>query len=162
MALHRSFQIVTHSVHLLTPLPLMLVANDPVIRPSRAAVLVGLGTLPAWLWTHWWMWDVTVMGTPFLMLYLMAYPAIFVWAGNRVVKRFGHAWIVLPVVYVAVDYLRAHAAFSGYPWYLGVQPLIESPKQVLAGPAAIGGNDGMYLVGLFSVVFIWQIMKRMW
>lgn len=144
---------------LLTPLPLLLVANDPVIRPSRAAVLVGLGTLPAWLWTHWWMWDVTVMGTPFLMLYLMAYPAIFVWAGNRVVNRFGHAWIVLPVVYVAVDYLRAHAAFSGYPWYLGVQPLIESPKQVLAGPAAIGGNAGMYLVGLFSAVFIWQIMK---
>ncbi len=142
---------------LLTPLPLMVLAHEPVIRPSRAALLAGLGTLPAWFWTHWWMWDVTVMGTPFLMCYLMAYPAIFVWIGNRVVARFDSAWIVLPVIYVGVEFLRAHAAFTGYPWYLGVQPLVDSPGQVLAGVAAIGGNSGMYVVGLLSGVFVWQL-----
>jgi apolipoprotein N-acyltransferase len=144
---------------LFTPLPLLVVARDTVIRPSRAAFFVGLGTLPAWLWTHWWMWDVTVMGTPFLMCYLMAYPAIFVWVGNRISSRIERAWIVLPVVYVGIEYLRAHAAFTGYPWYLGVQPLVDSPRQVLAGPAAIAGNSGMYVVGLLSAVFIWQVWR---
>lgn len=140
----------------LIPLPLMVLASDPVLRPSRAALFAGVGTLPAWAWTHHWMWGVSKMGTPFLLLYLAFFAGLFVWVGARVHGRFGRAWITLPMVWVGIEFLRAHAAFTGYPWYLSSQPLIHSPGQVLAGPAALSGTAGMYVVGLLSAVFAWQ------
>jgi len=143
---------------LLTPLPLMLVADEPVIRPSRAAFFAGLGTLPAWLWTHHWMWGVSKVGMPILMVYLALYPGLFVWVGHRMVQRFGRRWIVLPVVWVGIEFLRGTAAFTGYPWYLTAQPLIDSPGQVLAGPAAFGGT---YFVCLLSAVFAWQVWEML-
>ncbi|MFK7758475.1 MAG: apolipoprotein N-acyltransferase [Phycisphaerales bacterium] len=144
---------------LLIPLPLMALAADPVIRPSRAAFFAGLGTLPAWLWTHHWMWGVSEFGTPFLMIYLMVFPALFVWAGHRIISRFGRPWFLLPVVWIGVEFLRGHAAFTGYAWYLSVQPLIESPGQILAGPAAYGGASGMYFVGLLAATLGYQILR---
>jgi len=136
------------------PIPLMVLAEAPLIRPSRAAAYAGIGTLPAWLWTHQWMWGVTKIGTPFLMVYLVVFVSIFVWAGSRICQRFGRPWIVLPVVWVGIEFLRGTVAFTGYPWYLSSHPLIDSPGQVLAGPAAFGGIS---LVGLLATVFGWQI-----
>lgn len=143
----------------LIPVPLMIIAENPVIRPSRAAIYAGLGTLPAWAWTHHWVWGVSKIGTPFLLFYLMLFPALFVWIGHRVSTRFGAAWLTLPVVWIGVEFLRGHAALSGYPWYLSAQPLIGSPGQVLAGPAAFAGDGGMYFVGLISGIFGWQLWK---
>lgn len=138
----------------LIPVPLMAVADEPVIRPSRAAFYAGIGTLPAWLWTHQWMWGVSEIGTPFLMVYLMLFPALFVWMGHRVVRRFGRGWIVLPAVWVGVEFLRGTVAFTGYPWYFSAHPLIDSPGQVLAGAAGIGGVS---MVGLFASALGWQV-----
>jgi len=139
---------------ILIPVPLMVIANEPLISPSRAALYAGLGTLPAWLWTHHWMWGVTKVGTPFLVLYLMFFVWLFVWAGARICQRFGRAWITLPMVWVGIEFLRGSVALTGYPWYLSAHPLIDSPGQVLAGPAALGG---VYLVGLLSAVLGWQL-----
>jgi len=142
---------------LLIPVPLMVVAAEPIIRPSRAGIYVAIGTLPAWLWTHQWMWGVSKIGTPFLMVYLMLYVWLFVWVGARVHERYRRGiggWVVLPVVWVGVEFLRGSVALTGYPWYLSSQPLIDSPGQVLAGPAAFGG---VYFVGLFSAVLGWQV-----
>tara|TARA_R110000868_G_scaffold241497_3_gene496823 strand:- start:578712 stop:580499 length:1788 start_codon:yes stop_codon:yes gene_type:complete len=140
----------------LIPLPLMLVADEPVIRPSRAAFFAALGTLPAWLWTHQWMWGVSKVGMPILMVYLMVYPGLFVWVGHRLVQRFERRWIVLPVAWIGIEYLRGTVAFTGYPWYLTAQPLIDSPGQILAGPAAFGGE---YFVGFLSAVLAWQLWE---
>ena len=143
----------------LIPLPMMILARDPAMRPNRAAFFGGLGTLPAWAWTHQWMWEVSQAGTPFLLLYLAFFPGLFVWAGNRVQSRIGQAWITLPLAWVGIEFLRAHALFTGYPWYISPQPLIGSPGQILAGPAAIADNGGMYLVGLLSAVFVWLLWE---
>ncbi len=139
---------------ILIPIPLMVVAENPVTHPSRAAVYAGLGVLPAWLWTHQWMWGVTKIGTPFLMVYLVFFVWLFVWTGARLCQYFGKAWIVLPVAWVGIEFLRGTVALSGYPWYLSSHPLIDSPGQILAGPAAIGG---VHLVGFLAVIFGWQL-----
>lgn len=146
---------------LLTPIPLLAIAQTPVLRPSRSAFYVGIGTLPACLWTHQWMWDVTAMGTPFLMIYLMLFPALFVWIGSRVQSRWGHGWLVLPIVWVGMEFLKGHAAFTGYPWYLSMQPLVDSPGQVLACPAIFAGTSGMYFVGLLSTLTGWLAWKSL-
>ncbi len=146
---------------LLTPLPLLSLTQTPVIRPSRAAFFAGLGTLPAWLWAHQWMWNVSEFGTPILMLYLMVYPALFVWIGSRVQKRWGRGWLTLPVVWIGIEYLKGHAAFTGYPWYLSMQPLIDSPGQILAAPAVFAGVSGMYFVGLISTLSSWMLLRVM-
>lgn len=145
----------------LTPMPLLALAQTPVIKPSRAAFFAGLGTLPAWLWTHQWMWDVSQMGTPFLMMYLMLYPMLFVWIGSRVQTRWGRGWLILPIVWIGIEYLKGHAAFTGYPWYLSMQPLVDSPGQILAGPAVFAGTSGMYLVGLISTMSFWMLMRAL-
>lgn len=123
----------------LLPIPLFLLAQDPRMKPSRAAFWCALGVSPAWLWLHWWVKDVSVMGIIPLVIILSAYNMLFVWLAARAVHRFGRATLLLPLIWVGVEFLRATVFAGGYPWYLISHPLIESPSSVLAMPAAVAG-----------------------
>ncbi len=134
------------------PVPLMVVACEPVIRLNRAGLYAAMGMLPAWIWTHQWVFSVSKIGAPFLIVYLGAYVWLFVWAGGRINTRFGKAWAVLPLVWVGVEFLRGAVMFTGYPWYFSAHPLIDSPWVVLPGAAGVGG---VYLVGFFGAAVGW-------
>jgi len=136
-------------VSVLIPVPLMRLAMRPGMRPLLAAALGGLGTLPAWAWTHAWVLGVSAYGAPLLMLYLALYAGLFVWVGARVHARLGAPVLTLAVVWVGIEFLRATLVLTGYPWYLAVHPMIESPGAVLAAPARWGGVP---LVGLVSAL----------
>ncbi len=123
----------------LAPIPLFSVALNPIIRPSRAALWASIGASPAWLFLHWWVGDISALGLIPLVIVLSMYTMIFVWLAARIVDRFARPELLLPLVWVGVEFFRGSVFANGYPWYLLAHPLIESPRSVLAMPASIGG-----------------------
>jgi len=134
---------------ILIPVPLMRLARRPMMRPLHAALWGGLGTLPAWVWNHAWVLDVSELGAPFLMLYLALYASLFVWIGAAFAGRSAAPVPALAVVWVGVEFLRATVVLTGYPWYLAIHPVIDAPGALLAAPAGWGGVP---LVGLFGAL----------
>lgn len=134
----------------LAPIPLFSVALHPIIRPSRAALWAAIGASPAWLVFHWWVRDVSALGLTPLVIVLSAYTMLFVWLASRVVQRFARPALLLPLVWVGVEFFRGSVFAHGYPWYLLAHPLIESPRSVLAMPASIGG---VYLVSFLCAAY---------
>ncbi len=122
----------------LIPVPLMILARRPVCRARTGAIFAAIGSVPAWLWTHQWVFEVSAIGAPFLILYLAAWVGLYVLVAAHLVRRFGSPWVTLAVVWAATEFGRS-VFLSGYPWYLSVHPVIESPGAVLAGPARWGG-----------------------
>jgi len=128
----------------LIPVPLMILAHRPHCRAWTASIFAAAGSIPAWFWTHQWVFDVSVLGAPFLILYLALWVGFYVLVAERLVRRFGSPWVTLAVVWGAVEFGRS-VFLSGYPWYLSAHPLIESVT--LSAPAGIGGFP---LVTLFA------------
>jgi apolipoprotein N-acyltransferase len=144
----------------LVPIPLFAIARRPVITPARAAFWAALGTSPAWLWLHWWVKDVSVMGLIPLVIVLSSYTMLFVWLGARVVGRFRREVLLLPLVWVGVEFFRGSIFADGYPWYLLAHPLIESPRSVLATPASIGGTYFVsYLCATYAILLLLTVRE---
>lgn len=125
--------------------PLALVAIIPLVwagcRASRrawlSALLCGLGTLPMWLFEHWWLRNVSEPGFPLVCLYLSIYPAIFVWVIAQARRT---DWpvpmcVVVPFIWTALEVLRGEFVLDGYAWFLLGHPLIDAT--LLAAPAAL-------------------------
>lgn len=132
------------------PIPLFVLARDPIIRPSRAAFWGALGAMPAWLWLHWWVKDISAMGLIPLAVVLSGYTMLFLWLAARVVERYKREVLLLPLIWVGVEYFRGSVFASGYPWYQLAHPLVESPASVLAMPASIAG---VYFVSFLAACY---------
>lgn len=133
--------------------PIVFVALVPLIRvavdaerPRRAAFAVWLACIPLFLVNHFWLREVTFVGYPLLAMYLALYPALFVWIGARFVRRFPRApmALIVPVLWVGLEFLRGEIVFHGYPWFLIAHPTIE-----LAPFASAASVFGVYGLGLF-------------
>lgn len=90
------------------------------------------------------------MGLIPLVIVLSAYTMLFIWLAARVVDRYGRDVLLLPLVWVGVEYFRGSVFASGYPWYLLAHPLVDSPRSVLAMPAAVGG---VYFVSFLAASY---------
>lgn len=112
-------------------------------RPARAGLMVFLGTLPFWGWTHNYVIGTSWPGFAPLVLLMSSYAGVFVWLLAR--SRGAPAWLAVPVLWVGLEVLRGEVVFDGYAWYLVGHPLIDAPGSWLAMPAAVGGQ---YLVSL--------------
>lgn len=123
----------------LSPIPLYACILKSPITPSRTAFWAAVGSSPGWLWLHWWVRDISAMGLLPLVIVLSAYTMLFVWLAARIVQRFGRPELLLPLVWVGVEFFRGSVFAGGYPWYQLAHPLIESPRSVLAMPASVGG-----------------------
>ncbi|MCA9274653.1 MAG: apolipoprotein N-acyltransferase [Phycisphaerales bacterium] len=133
-----------------SPIPLFVLARDPRMRPSRAAFWCAIGVCPAWLWLHWWVWDVSALGIIPLVIVLSLFSMLYVWLASRIVHRFGRDVLLLPLVFVGVEFFRGSVFGGGYPWYLLAHPLVESPLSVLAMPASIAG---VYFVSFLCATY---------
>lgn len=134
----------------LTPIPLFVIARAPRLGPLRDAFWCAVGASPAWLFTHFWVKDVSALGLIPLVIILSAFTMLFVWLGARLSTRLGRHAIVLPLVWVGVEFFRGNLFATGYPWYLLAHPLVGSPMSVLAMPAAWGG---VYLVSFLAAAY---------
>jgi apolipoprotein N-acyltransferase len=139
----------------LVPMPLFALARDTRIRPSRAAFWAAIGSSPCWLWLHWWIKDVSALGLIPLVILMSAWTMLFVWLAARTVDRFGREVLLLPLVWVGVEFFRGSLFATGYPWYLVAHSLIESPSSVLAMPASIAG---VYFVSFLTASYAFLLV----
>lgn len=139
------------------------IAASPTSKPTSAAptkadapasilppaLYVGLGAMPLWAFEHIWVIHVTPVGYPFLIILLSVYPALFVASLSWLVRYLPRIplTILAPIVWVAVEYFRGAILWTGYPWYLAGQPLIDAPG--IWSFASIGGT---YLISLIVVI----------
>lgn len=145
----------------LIPFPLFILAKSNKLSPSRAAFWGALGTLPGWIWTHLWVSEISVAGVIPLVVQLGFFSFLFIWIARHLGSRLGRHAVVLPIVWVGVEFLRGSVVWNGYAWYLIAQPLIDSPLGILAMPASVGG---VYLVSFlcasYSVVLLLAISSK--
>lgn len=127
----------------LVPLPLFVLALDPVISARRAGMYAAIGMIPAQWWLHQWIGGISMLGLYPLVIYLSLYTWIFVWIASRTIQRWSTPLLVLPIVWVGIEFARGVVIWSGYPWYFIGHPLIDPLDGLLAAPAAMGG---VYLV----------------
>ncbi len=116
------------------------------LRPVWAGVAAAAGSAPMWAIEHAWVIDVSAVGYPFLIVLMAIYPALFVWSCARVVRALPR-WplsVIVAVCWVGVEYLRGAVVWTGYPWYLAGQPLIDAPGVWRA--ASWGGAYGVSLL----------------
>jgi apolipoprotein N-acyltransferase len=84
-----------------------------------------------WLVMDAWLIQVTPLGYPFKAAGMAAYTLLFAWAVRRIAQH--HVMgrlpmaLIVPVVWVAVEFIRGEIAFYGYPWFLLAHPLAEAP-----------------------------------
>lgn len=95
----------------------------------RAVLSVLVAQLLMWLWIQRWLIGVTAVGYPFLCAYLSLYPALFVWLLRRlsIHPKLGRvpATLLVPVTWVAVEFLRGEIVLHGYPWFLAAHPAVQ-------------------------------------
>ncbi len=121
--------------------PLAILAAGPV--PLRIALLAVLVCQVAmWLVLERWVLRVTALGYPMLALCMSMYPLAFVWLVRRWSRdpRLSRvpAAVMVPVLWVGLEFLRGDVLFHGYPWFLAGQPLVEWP--ILAQSADLLGT----------------------
>lgn len=142
----------------LIPMPLFAIASYPKCSPSRKAFWSALGSFPGWLWTHAWVSDISALGMIPLVIHLAFYTFLFVWIASHLSNRFGREIIVLPLVWVGIEFFRGSILWTGYPWYFISHPLIDSPLGVLATPATLLGVYFVsYLCASYSIMLLLTI-----
>jgi len=145
----------------LIPIPFFIVARSTKLSPSRAAFWSSIGALPGWLWTHLWVNEISTAGIIPLIIQLGIFTFLFVWIASHLVRRFQHPALVLPLVWVAVEFFRGVILWGGYPWYLIAHPLIDSPLSLLAMPASwFGIYFVSYLTATYAIVLLLAITTR--
>lgn len=117
-------------------------------RPVRHGLCVLLGAIPFYAFHMSYIGEITAAGYPPLVVYLSAWPGVFVWLVGVFRRRWPRvpARVMVPVVWVGLDALRGEVIGGGFEWYFVGHPLIGS--ELLSAPAALGGA---YLVTLLVV-----------
>lgn len=128
---------------ILAPIPLIIAAIR-ADRATRTAAGVWVGTMPLWAFNHQYVWAMSEAGIFPLVMYLAAFPALFVWMLARTHARWPGlpVMIVAPVLWTGVEVLRGEVVFDGYAQYLIGHPFIDRAA------AMIGPIVGVYGVGL--------------
>ena len=142
----------------LIPVPLFIVVRSSRLSPSRAALWCAIGAMPGWIWTHIWVNEISTAGIIPLIIQLALFTFLFVWIASHLYRRFGHPLIILPLVWVGMEFFRGVILWGGYPWYFIAHPLIESPRSVLAIPASwFGIYFVSYLVATYGIILLLAI-----
>jgi apolipoprotein N-acyltransferase len=121
------------------------------------------GSLLIWLYRFFRVYGSLGPATSFLLLavlvaYLSLYPALFALLGGRWVRRFpSAALIVLPALWVTLEWLRGHA-LTGFPW--GLVGYALAPCLPAIQIASITGIYGVsFLVVLANLVVAMWIQR---
>lgn len=146
-------------VGILAPLPLLWLAMT-TRHPWRAGLGVALGTLPFWVYHHWWVFAISAAGAPPLMLIQAVWPGLFVALAAIVVRSkpsLANA-AALAVLWGGVEFLRGRLFFDGYPWFLSAHPTAGLP---LARWGAVIGAYGVgLLLALLCSMLLFALIRR--
>ncbi len=111
---------------------------------------------PAWLWLEWWIVQLTPPGLALLVVYC----ALYVVLAGILVRRFARAeatrrWplaVLVPLAWVAVEFLRTTLVLGGYPWFQLGTALAGGPTgdALAAQSASLIGANGLSLLAAAS------------
>jgi len=142
--------------------PLALLARSA--SSTRSAVVVTFLTqLLMWLWINRWITQVTPLGYAALSVWMSLWPCPVVWGLRRTVSRpFTSRWawtLVLPLLWVAMDFARGDLVMGGYPWYCLGGPLINWPA--ISQLADVLGIYGCAFVAAMTagLVVDWWVLR---
>lgn len=133
-------------------LPMVWAAREAGRGSARLALPIlfaGAGTLLFWIIEQRWVINISELGFIPMVGYLALTSALAFAGIAFLVRCFPRApmTLVVPCVWVGVEYFRGAVMWDGYPWYMAAHPLIEFP--VLAAPAAW---LGAYFVSLLVAI----------
>ena len=134
-------------ISFIAAIPLLCIAWH-TNRPFRHGLLVMVGMLPFYAYHSDYVFRITAAGYVPLVIYLSAWPGIFVWCAGIVRRRLPKipAVVLLPVIWTGLDTVRGEIIWGGFEWYQIGQPLIEVPA--IASVASLGGG---YLLTLLII-----------
>jgi apolipoprotein N-acyltransferase len=120
------------------------------------ALLAGLAIAPFWLWLHRFFADIAAPAWPLHALYMGLYASLFVWLLARVGRTMGTRWLwlVAPVMWTGIEFLRGEIVIGGYPWFLAAHPLIENPAARWLAKFA-----GIYAVGTLAAFVVTYLSR---
>jgi apolipoprotein N-acyltransferase len=124
----------------LAPVPMVMVLvaagrarGARAALPRRIAAAVAAVGVVKWLILHWWLFQVTVAGTPGLAAYCTFHEllglAALVACAQVLPARVPWA-VMLPLALGGAEVFRTLVLFDGYPWFRWGHPLIELPVLV--------------------------------
>lgn len=138
------------------PMPLMALALVLSTRTRRArwraSVGAWVGSLPLWVLTHAWIFQVSPVGFFPGMLLQGAWAGLFVLLASLALRgRRGPVSVAftLALVWSFVEVFRGSVLFGGYPWLLIGHPIIDAPLVALAG-AVVGAYGLGFAVAISS------------
>jgi len=129
------------------PIPIVILIRSLKVGVKRAALLAAAGTAPFWLFEQAWITRVSALGYLPLVIHMVLWTALLVYAGARIRSLGVPLCIALPLVWVGLDFCRGSVAWGGYPWYFIAHPLIDAPLV-----PAIAPWFGVYGVTLMVVL----------
>ncbi len=86
------------------------------VRPRLMLLLAWCSGLVFWAVNVYWLWWVTLVGYVSAVVYLSLYWLVAAIILRAAMRQRRPMWLVLPVVWVALEYARAFV-ISGFPWF---------------------------------------------
>jgi len=93
---------------------LLALRGGQTFRPSLLWPWLAGGVF--WVVSLYWLWPITVVGYLALVVYLSLYWLVAAAVLRAALRRDWPMWLVLPVVWVGLEYARAYV-ISGFPWF---------------------------------------------
>jgi apolipoprotein N-acyltransferase len=132
--------------------PLSFLAVRRAFKWPYALVYTGLGAL-FWLCNVFWLAPVTVLGYVIFALFLALYFPLYAWVLGRLVNGLRlPATIAVPVVWTALEFVRANYPEGGFAWFL-------LGNAAAPAPVMIQGAD---LLGVWGVTFLVAMVNGLW
>ncbi len=144
---------------ILAPLPLLWLAMTTA-HPWRAGLGIAIGSLPFWIYHHWWVFAVSAAGAPPLMLVQAVWPGLFVALGAVIVRSQPSLakCAAIAMLWTGVEFFRGRLFFDGYPWFLTAHPAAGLP---LAGWGSVIGVYGVgLLIAMLDSMFLFALTRR--
>ncbi len=140
--------------------PLMLACQG--LRPRSAAGLGLMFGIVASFGIYGWLFEVPgfdMRHAIVLALYVGAYPAAWCAATAWVTRRHVPLIVAGPALWVAIDYLRAHAGFLALPW--GTLAQTQHYNLAILQIASLAGEQGVtFLVVLGNAALVSLVLQR--
>lgn len=146
------------------PMPLMALAVVLSTRTRRAqwraAAGAWVGSLPLWVLTHAWIFNVSPVGFFPGMLLQGAWAGLFVLLAAIALRgRTGPIALAFTLAFTwsLIEVVRGSVLFGGYPWLLIGHPLIDAP--LVANSGAVVGAYGVGFALAISAAGLVSLMR---
>lgn len=128
---------------------------------ARPTMIVSAGILPAQLYAHQWVFEVSALGYIPMAVLMSLFTGTFVGLGAVLARRWPRVplTLVAPIAWTAIEVFRGEVIGTGFPWLLTAHPLIDAPY-IPTAAAFLGTYFVGFLVVCFGAALLEMIRSR--